>query len=164
MTAKKTAKKTKKAGKAKPAARSAKPTAKSAKPTGSLGHFDRPSAVAAPAIERLRRICAALPETTERLSHGEPTWFVQGKKSFMMMSDHHHNDRVAFVCAAPDGAQEVLVRAEPRRFYRPPYVGHLGWLGVYLDVEGVDWDQIADLVADAYRRVAPAALIERLDG
>jgi hypothetical protein len=112
--------------------------------------------------ERLRQLCLALPEVTERLSHGEPTWFVQGKKTFVMSSNHHHNDRVAFVCAAPDGAQEMLVGAEPERFFVPPYVGHRGWLGVYLDVP-VDWDQIADLVVDAYRRVAPKKLVAVLD-
>jgi hypothetical protein len=124
--------------------------------------IDRPSPVAAQAIARLREICLALPETTERLSHGEPTWFVRGKKSFMMMSDHHHDDRVAFRCAGADGAQEVLVSTQPERFFRPPYIGHRGWLGVYLDVMDVDWDQIADLVVDAYRVVAPKKLVDQL--
>jgi hypothetical protein len=112
-------------------------------------------------IERLRRLCLALPEVTERLSHGEPTWFVQGKKTFVTISDHHHDDRVAMWCAAPPGAQEVLVGADPQRFFRPKYVGHRGWLGIYLDVRQ-DWDQIADLVQDAYREVAPRRLIVRL--
>jgi len=113
-------------------------------------------------LDRLRDLCLALPEVTERLSHGEPTWFVQGKKTFVMFANHHHDDRVAFVCAAPDGAQEMLVGAEPERFFVPPYVGHRGWLGVYLDVP-VDWDQVADLVVDAYRRVAPRKLVAALD-
>ena len=112
-------------------------------------------------IESLRRLCLALPEVTERLSHGEPTWFVQDKKTFVTVSDHHHDDRVAFWCAAPPGAQEVLVGAEPQRFFRPKYVRHRGWLGVYLDVPQ-DWDQIADLVRDAYREVAPQRLIAKL--
>lgn len=114
-------------------------------------------------LPRLRRLCLALPETTERVSHGEPTWFVRGKKTFVMYSDHHHDDRLAFVCAAPDGAQETLVRMRPERFYRPPYVGHRGWLGVYLDVPGIDWGEVADLVTEAYRMVAPKALVARLD-
>ena len=112
-------------------------------------------------LENLRRLCLALPETTERLSHGEPTWFVQDKKTFVTYSDHHHDDRVAFWCAAPPGAQEVLVSADPNRFFVPKYVGHRGWLGVYLDVPQ-DWDQIADLVTDAYREVAPR-LVATLD-
>jgi len=112
-------------------------------------------------VEALRRLCLALPEVTERLSHGEPTWFVQVKKTFVTTSDHH-DDRVAFWCAAPPGAQEVLVGADPERFFRPKYVGHRGWLGVYLDVTQ-DWDQIADLVRDAYREVASRRLVAMLD-
>ena len=89
-------------------------------------------------LERLRALCLALPEVTEKLSHGEPTWFV--KKSFVMLANHHHDDRVAFWCAAPEGMQEALVDAQPESFFRPPYVGVRGWLGVYLDVP-VDWDR-----------------------
>jgi hypothetical protein len=114
-------------------------------------------------LDKLRELCLALPETTERLSHGEPTWFVRGKKTFVMYANHHHDDRLAFWCAAPDGAQEALVHLYPERFFRPPYVGHRGWLGVYLDVPGVDWDQIADLVTDAYRVIAPQRLLAELD-
>ncbi|HEX2224973.1 MAG TPA: MmcQ/YjbR family DNA-binding protein [Thermoanaerobaculia bacterium] len=113
-------------------------------------------------LETLRKICLSLPEATERLSHGEPTWFVRDKKVFAMYADHHHDDRVSFWCAAPDGAQEVLVAESPDRFFRPPYVGGRGWLGVYLDVP-VDWDQVADLVADSYRKVAPKKLVAELD-
>jgi hypothetical protein len=104
-----------------------------------------------------------LPETTERLSHGEPTWFIRGKKTFVMFADQHHDDRTGFWCAAPDGVQESLVAADPEHFFRPPYVGHRGWLGVYLDVEGVDWDQLEEIVDDAYRQIAPKALIAQLD-
>jgi hypothetical protein len=114
-------------------------------------------------LERLRQLCLALPETTERLSHGEPTWFVRGKKTFVMYANHHHDDRLGFWCAAPDGAQETLVGSAPERFFVPPYVGHRGWLGVRLDVVPVDWDQIADLVTDAYRVVAPRTLVAELD-
>jgi predicted DNA-binding protein (MmcQ/YjbR family) len=113
-------------------------------------------------LERLRQLCLALPETTERLSHGEPTWFVHGKKTFVMYANHHHDDRLGFWCAAPDAAQEALVGSDPERFFVPPYVGHRGWLGVRLDGP-VDWDQIADLVEDAYRRVAPKSLVAELD-
>ena len=98
-------------------------------------------------IVRLRSICMELPEATERLSHGEPTWFVRDRTVFVTTADHHHDDRVAMWCAAPPGVQEHLVAAEPDRFFRPPYVGHRGWLGVYLDVP-VDWDEIAELVAE----------------
>jgi hypothetical protein len=114
-------------------------------------------------LEQLRRICLALPETTERLSHGEPTWFVRDKKVFVTFdNDHHRAGRVGFWCAAPAGAQEALVEAAPDRFYRPPYVGHRGWLGVRLDVD-VDWPEVEAIVRDAYRVVAPKALARRVE-
>lgn len=113
-------------------------------------------------LETLRKICLSFPEATERLSHGEPTWFVRDKKVFVMYADHHHDDRVGFWCPAPDGVQETLIDLDPEKFFRPPYVGSRGWLGVRLDVP-VDWDQVADLVNDAYRQVAPKKLVAELD-
>ncbi len=110
----------------------------------------------------LRRLCLSLPEATERASHGEPAWFVRSKPSFACYADHHHDDRVALWCAAPDGAQEAMVAAAPDRFFVPPYVGHRGWLGVWLDVE-VDWRELAEIVTAAYRAVAPAKLLAELD-
>jgi predicted DNA-binding protein (MmcQ/YjbR family) len=121
----------------------------------------RPTPTGLRATERLRKLCLALPGATEKVSHGEVTWFA--KKVFVMMSDHHHDDRLAFTCPAPEGAQEVLVATQPHKFYRPPYVGHLGWLGIYLDVPETDWNEIADLVVQAYRQVAPRQLIAQLD-
>ena len=85
------------------------------------------------ALERIRGICFALPETTERPSHGAPTFFA-GSKTFLMFMDHHHDDgRLAIWCAAPLGVQSDLVRADAERFFIPPYVGHRGWLGIRLD-------------------------------
>ena len=114
-------------------------------------------------LDRLRNLCLALPAVTERLSHGEPTWFVQDKKVFVTYANHHHDDVLGFWCAAPAGAQHTLVESSPDRFFRPPYVGHRGWLGVRLDVP-TDWDEIADLVEDAYRMIAPKRLVTELDG
>ena len=113
-------------------------------------------------IDRLRRICLGLPEATERLSHGEPAFFVLEKKTFVTFANHHHDDRLAFWCAAPDGFQRMLVEAEPDRFFVPPYVGHRGWLGVYLDVP-VDWDEIRTIVEGAYHAIAPRRLVAELD-
>jgi predicted DNA-binding protein (MmcQ/YjbR family) len=113
-------------------------------------------------LPRLRALCLALPEATERLSHGEPTWFVRDKKTFVMYANHHHDDRLAFWCAAPEGAQIFFIENQPQSFFFPPYVGHRGWLGVYLDVPQ-DWDLIATLVLDAYRCVAPKKLLALLD-
>ena len=121
---------------------------------------DLPSA----AIERLRQSCLALPEVTERLSHGEPAFFAGGSKLFVMLDDHHHGAaHLAFWCAAPPGAQEELIASSPRRFFRPPYVGGRGWLGVRLD-GAVDWDEIAELCEDAYRTVAPKRLPPQAGG
>ncbi len=114
-------------------------------------------------LERLRRICLDLPEATERLSHGEPAWFVLDKKLFVAFSTYHHGGPLGFWCGAPPGAQQALIAAAPGRFFRPPYVGHRGWLGVNLECH-VDWDEVADLVADAYRCVAPKGLAAALDG
>ncbi len=113
-------------------------------------------------LPRLRRLCRRFPEVTERLSHGEPTWFIRGRKTFVTYADHHHDDRLACWCAAPPGDQQSMTAAHPQRFFVPPYVGHRGWLGVYLDVP-IDWDEIAEITEDAYRMVAPATLIARLD-
>ena len=82
-------------------------------------------------------------------------------KQFANTADHHHDDRLSVWCAAPIGAQEMLVSADPERFFRPPYVGHRGWLGVYLDRE-VDWDELAAMIERAYRVVAPSKLSQNL--
>ena len=112
-------------------------------------------------VERIRRICLALPEVSERLSHGAPTFFVRGKRAFVMVLTNHHGDgRFAIWCAAPDGLQRMLVEADPERFFVPPYVGHRGWLGVRLD-RGLDWDELTGIVEDAFVEVAPRALVER---
>jgi hypothetical protein len=114
-------------------------------------------------LTRVREICLALPEVTERLSHSAPTFFVRGKKTFVMFHDDHHGDGILGLwCAAAPGVQEELVRTEPDRFYRPAYVGHRGWIGVRLDVDP-DWDEVAVICADAYRCVAPKTLVVRLD-
>jgi hypothetical protein len=115
-------------------------------------------------LQRIREICLALPAAVERLSHGAPTFFVEGKKTFVMFMDDHHGDgRLAIWCSAPPGAQSTLVDEEPDRFFVPPYVGHRGWLGVRLDRQ-VDWDEIAAIVEDGYRVVAPKRRIAELDG
>jgi hypothetical protein len=111
-------------------------------------------------VQRLRKICLALPETSERLSHGAPTFFVRDKRAFLMvLTDHHGDGRFAIWCAAADGMQRMLVEADPERFFVPPYVGHRGWLGVRLD-RGLDWDELAGIAEDAYAEIAPARLVE----
>lgn len=128
--------------------------------TGSIEPVARPSDPET--TERVRRLCLRLPGVTEKLSHGEAAWFA-GTKQFAVTADHHHDDRLALWCAAPQGAQEALVRAAAGRFFRPPYVGHRGWIGVYLDVDDVDWEELAGIIEGAYRHVATRRLLAELD-
>lgn len=114
-------------------------------------------------VERLRAICLALPEATEKNSHGSPSWFV--RRQFASYVGHHHGDEhLALWVAAPEGAQAEMVAAEPARFFVPPYVGHRGWLGMRLDVEpgGPDWDEVREVVTDGYRHIAPRRLVALL--
>ena len=107
-------------------------------------------------IERVRRICLALPETWEKISHGEPTWFVK-KKVFAMFSNNHHNDgHVAVTAAAAIGIQEMLVKKAPRKFYRPPYVGGRGWVGI--EADQVSDKELTVHLREAWLLIAPKKL------
>ena len=113
-------------------------------------------------VERIRTICMALPEVTEKTSHGTPSFFV--RKQFLMLwpNGHHDHQFPHLWCAAPPGAQAELIETEPERFFRPPYVGPRGWIGVRMDRD-VDWDEIAALCRDAYLTIAPAKLRAALE-
>jgi hypothetical protein len=114
-------------------------------------------------LDRLRRICLALPEATEKEAWGEPTFRVGGRM-FVMFSNNHHNDgRVAALCNATFETQDLLLRADPERFFVPPYMGPRGWVGVHLEPDRADWRQVAEIVEDAYRMVAPKRLAALLD-
>jgi hypothetical protein len=105
-------------------------------------------------LDRLRSICLDFDETSERPSHGAPTFFFRDKKAFVMvLTDFHEDGRFAIWCAAPSGAQRALVKADPDRFFVPPYVGHRGWLGVRLDRK-LDWDELRAILSDSYLEVA----------
>jgi len=111
---------------------------------------------AARLIERVRRICTALPACTERLSHGEPTFFA-GKKVFAMISNNHHNDgHIAVWVPAKAGMQELLIEEAPAIFYRPPYVGCKGWVGV--ELANIGEDQLGAMLREAWRLMAPSKL------
>jgi hypothetical protein len=112
------------------------------------------------AIERLRGICLALPDATEKMAWGEPTW--RAGKIFAQMDTHHHGaEHVAVWLPAAFGAQEALVDAHPDRCFVPPYVGAKGWIGVRIDGTP-DWKLVASLVEDAYRLIAPPASLAKL--
>jgi hypothetical protein len=106
------------------------------------------------ALSQIREVCLALPHTSERLSHGAPTFFFKGKRAFaMVLNDHHGDGRFAIWCAAEEGLQATLVGADPESYFVPPYVGHRGWLGVRLDRD-LEWNEIAGLLEDGYAEVA----------
>jgi len=112
--------------------------------------------------DRVREACLRLPGVTERLSHGSPAFFA-GKQFVMLWVDGHHDHRFPHLwCAAAVGVQEELLASSPDRFFRPPYVGARGWVGIRLDGD-VPWDEVAELCQDAYRAVAPPRLLRQLD-
>ena len=150
-----------------PAKRSKKKSAASSatRPTKPPSHpVKRVFAADAAAVERLRKICLAFPEAGERLSHGEPTWFAGKGKVFAMLDNHHHSSpHLAVWLPQPVGVQESLIDADPDSFFRPPYVGPSGWVGIVLD-DGPDWNLVERLVYDAYVHVAAKKLVAQLTG
>lgn len=113
-------------------------------------------------VERLRQICLVLPEASEKEAWGDPTWRVRDR-IFAMQKGNFEGGRPSVWLKAAEGAQAALVGSDPDRFFVPPYVGHKGWVGVHLDGRRVDWDELADLVEESYRLVAPKRLVARLD-
>jgi predicted DNA-binding protein (MmcQ/YjbR family) len=111
--------------------------------------------------QAVREVCLWLPESQEFLSHGAPNFRVRGKTFATYAVNHHRDGRVALWLNAAPGSQELHVRAEPRHFFVPPYVGPRGWLGVMLD-RGIAWQRVAALVREAYEKAAPAELHPRI--
>ena len=115
------------------------------------------------ALRRLEELCLRFPEVSIRPSHQTPTFFIRDKKVLChLWEDHHDDGRLAIWCPAQPGAQGELVEREPHRFFVPPYVGHRGWIGLRLDVD-VDWDEVAEILDEAFRMAAPKTLVKRLD-
>jgi predicted DNA-binding protein (MmcQ/YjbR family) len=119
----------------------------------------RRSGIADSELDPLREICLRFPEAVEGGGVGDPSWKVRDK---IFAMQHGHEDRPSVWFKAPPGVQELLVGAEPGRFFRPPYVGHAGWVGAWLDV-AIDWEELADLVDESYRMTAPKRLVAKLD-
>ena len=112
-------------------------------------------------LERARSICLALPETTEKIAWGAPTFRIR-ERMFAIFADNHHGDgRIALWCNAPPGAQHILSDSEPGRFFNPPYMGPRGWVGLVL--ERLDDARLALHVKESYRMVAPKRLLTSLD-
>jgi predicted DNA-binding protein (MmcQ/YjbR family) len=115
-------------------------------------------------LTRLRKLCLALPDAHEVEAWGEPTFRVRNKlfAMFAAPNNHHGGGRPAVWCKAAPGNQSIMVRASPGRFFVPPYVGPSGWVGIWLD-RNPDWDEVADLLRDSYRLIAPKKLVAVLD-
>jgi len=113
-------------------------------------------------LDQVRALCLHWPEASEKVAWGGPTFRVKDKLFAMYLDDHHGDGRIALWIKAPPGVQELLVEAEPERFFRPPYVGPSGWIGVRLD-GALDWSEIADFLADGYRLAAPKKLAAAFD-
>ena len=111
-------------------------------------------------LQRVRSICSTLPEATEKLSHGEPTFFVR-KKVFAMFANNHHNDgRIAVWLPVPPGMQAMLIEAAPEKFFKPPYVGVRGWVGI--ELAQMSDEELTYHLYNAYRQIAPQKLRLRL--
>jgi hypothetical protein len=105
-------------------------------------------------LDRIRAICLAFPQAAEGGGVGSPTFRVRDK---IFTMQHPMDGRPSLWCKALPGVQAALVFAEPERYFVPPYVGHHGWVGAWLDVE-IDWDRVADLAEEGYRMTAPKRL------
>jgi predicted DNA-binding protein (MmcQ/YjbR family) len=115
--------------------------------------------VTAYALDKLREVCLRFPDAVEAGGVGNPSFKVRDK---IFAMQHGHEERPSVWFKAPDGVQELLVGSEPARFFRPPYVGHHGWVAAWLDIP-LDWDELADLVEESYRMTAPKRLSAQLD-
>ena len=110
-------------------------------------------------LERLREVCLAFPEAVESGGVGSPSFKVRDK---IFAMQHGMEGRPSLWLKAPEGVQGMLVQAVPDRFFRPPYVGQHGWVGLWLDID-LDWDELADLVEESYRMTASKRLSAQLD-
>jgi hypothetical protein len=111
-------------------------------------------------LERVRKICLALPESSERVSHGEPTFFVRKKVFTMFANDHHHDGRIAVWLPAPAGVQSELIEADADTYFRPPYVGGRGWLGI--ELTNISLTDLRFHIHVAWEQVAPKTLLAKL--
>jgi predicted DNA-binding protein (MmcQ/YjbR family) len=111
---------------------------------------------------QIRTLCLALPGATEKRSHGSPGFFAGRQFAMLWMDGHHDHDCAHLWCAAPEGAQSALIANDSQRFFRPPYVGSRGWIGVRLDGD-LDLDELETLLDDAYRCIATKRQRAELD-
>jgi len=114
-------------------------------------------------LEKIRELCLSFPGTSERESHGAPSFFIDGKKAFVQYRDNHHGDgKLGLWCAASPGMQAMLTESDAELYYVPAYVGHLGWVGMRLDRHAA-WEEIAGIIGEAYIARAPKKYIRLLE-
>ncbi|WEK56081.1 MAG: MmcQ/YjbR family DNA-binding protein [Candidatus Cohnella colombiensis] len=114
-------------------------------------------------FEKIQTLCISFPGTSERLSHGTPTFYVNDKRSFVQYWVNHHNDgRIALWGSAAEGVQSILIESNPEIYFRPPYVGHLGWIGMRLD-RNAAWTETSGMIEDAYLNRAPKKYKEMIN-
>jgi len=111
-------------------------------------------------LERVRRICSALPETTERLSHGEPTFFVHNKVFVMFANNHHNDGHIAVWLPVPSGLQTTLIETSPHTYFKPPFVGVRGWVGIELD--RISDEDLTFHIQVAWELIAPKRLLSKM--
>ena len=112
-------------------------------------------------LVRMRRICESFPEVETR-SGQHHSFLVRNKKFANFFVDYRADDRVWIQCRAERGLNTTLAQSDPERFFLPPYMAHHGWIGVYLDRGHVDWNELEDLLAHAYKLAAPKNLVRDL--
>ena len=113
-----------------------------------------------PILERLTKLALAFPEAQRELCNSHAAFRVRKKTFAYFLNNHHGDGIVAVSCKAPPGENAELAAFDPDRFYIPAYIGPRGWVALRLDTGEVDWDEVADLVADSYRMIAPKRLAD----
>ena len=113
-------------------------------------------------LERLRKLCLSFPEASEKEAWGDPTWRVRDR-IFAMQKGNYAGGRPSLWLKSSCPVQGLLVAGDPEQFFVPPYVGHKGWVGVYLDGRSVDWQAVASLIRESYCWIAPKRLAASLD-
>lgn len=113
-------------------------------------------------LERLRAICLALPRAIEKVSHGQPVFFIEKGKTFAWFMHNHHGSGITAVAVKTSGSEEqdMLIEQDPDLYYRPPYLAPAGWIGMRLDTGSTDWDHVGDRIATSWELVAPKRLLE----
>ena len=110
-------------------------------------------------LERVSKICSALPKSIREVLGKHASFTVGGKTYAYYLNDHHGDGIIGIACKVLPGDNEALIAAQPAKFYMPAYVGPKGWVGLRLDIGGVDWNEVAELLTGSYRLIAPKRLV-----